>query len=193
MLKLQLTIGCALLLPLLSAPAAAQATQLGLHGFIVDRALPAVVQPCKPREKFLCLHLVEENWNGVKGNTLVTYANPQVDEFLGSSVHLMVVHKRRKVRIVVASTRGASEQRRILAELTRRHGKPEQVVERNIRLKASGPKHEYLMARWDLPGGEVCFHGVLPPKKNAKEPARQGHIYYSSKSLRGITNCIWSR
>src|SRR5690606_17077537 len=84
------------------------------------------------------------------------------------------------------------EQRRILAELTKRHGKPEQVVERNIRLTASGPKHAYLMARWDLPGGEVCFHGVLPPEKNAKEPARQGRIYYSSRSLRGTTNCILS-
>src|SRR5690606_6731560 len=192
MLKLLLTIGCALLLPLLSAPAAAQASPVGIHGFIVDSALPAVVQPCRPKEKFLCLHLLEENWNGVKGDTLVSYANPQPDEFLGSSVSLMVVHKRKKVRIVAATTRGASEQRRILAELTKRYGKPEQVVERNIRLTASGPKHAYLMARWDLPGGEVCFHGVLPPEKNAKEPARQGRIYYSSRSLRGTTNCILS-
>ncbi|NLF77920.1 MAG: hypothetical protein GX573_19685 [Chloroflexi bacterium] len=104
----------------------------------------------------------------------------------------MVVHKRKKVLGVVATTGGASEQKRSLAELARRHGKPEQVVQRNIRLKARGSKHEYLLARWDLPGGELCFHGVLPPGKDAKEPARQGHIYHSSKSLRDITNCIWS-
>lgn len=104
----------------------------------------------------------------------------------------MVVHKRKKVLGVVATTGGASEQKRSLAELARRHGKPEQVVQRNIRLKARGSKHEYLLARWDLPGGELCVHGVLPPGKDAKEPARQGHIYHSSKSLRDITNCIWS-
>ncbi len=183
MLKQLLTIGCALLLPLLSAPATAQANQLGYAGFNLGGNVPLGIQNCMPDAKFMCLQLIEKDWNGRKGDTLVRFHDPRPDKFLGSSVRLMVIHNERKVRGVIATTGGASEQKRLYAELVKRHGKPTQADRRNIDF-TRGPSQEYLLARWELPDANICFHGVELPGKEDTKPLNHGFIFYSSSHVR---------
>ena len=160
---------------------------LGLYGFNVDESVPSM-RNCEKNDLFFCLDgfTGKDEWN----MTGVAYLKASAtDEFLGKPVLVAVAIKERITQAVAAETGGPPEQERILAELTRRHGKPAQVWRKNVRLVPSAEPHEYLTAHWDLPEGEICFQGTQLPKKGETTPSGLGYLRYWNNKMRATWSC----